>query len=409
MSDIVLTRDQLSAVELLIGKTYDGVRLLSMSGAAGCGKTTSLKDLVAQLPEAVVVTPTNKAAGVLQSKGVPASTLYAKFFIREERRDANGRKQLTFIPCHQADSLPEGKLDYAEVIVLDEASMLNSWALGHLRKMCRTLILVGDANQLPPVSDRDNPRGFFCTRTHDTHLSEVLRNDGDILRLATAIRLSPDGRRLSGVSVDDFYPEEDFETLFTVERPQLICWRNIVRQALNVRARKVLGFTASLLPVPGDLMVCRSNYSDLLLNGTQATIYSFSWSGASRFATVVLEIPGAPELATTEMDMIWFLKDQLASHATPYLERLRGIPTDDEEGLALTYGYAITAHTAQGGEWPAVCVVDERAGLRSMAIKEFARDPRVVPADDACRRWFYTSCSRAQTSLFIVDERWTKY
>lgn len=413
MSDLVLTTSQQAAIGTLLEKINNGASVVSMSGAAGCGKTTSLINLTQILNgAAVTVTPTNKAAGVLKTKGVEAETLFAKFFFRDEIKDANGRKKLTFTPADMVSATRLGeasnKIAWSDIIVVDESSMLSSWALGHLRRMSNTLVLVGDANQLPPVNDRDNPRGFFCQRTHDAHLSEVLRNEGEILRLATAVRESPDGIRLKGISVDDFYPDEDFETLYTIERPQLICWRNIVRQALNMRARNVLGLGSSILPVPGDLMVCRNNFNEFLLNGTQVTLASFTWSGASRFATVLLELPGRLEPFTAEMDMIWFLKDQVPARAASHLEKLRGIPSDDEEGLALTYGYAITAHTAQGGEWPAVCVVDERAGIRSMAAKEFDRDPRCVPADDACRRWVYTAISRAQTSLFIVNERWTK-
>ena len=252
MQDLVLTTSQQEAIEHIIDLTIEKQqKTISMSGSAGTGKTTCMASLTEALTalglDFEVVTPTNKAAGVLQSKGVDAATLYAKFFIREEKRDQDGRKKLTFIPCYLAQTVPGGKRDGAEIIIVDEASMLGSWALGHLRKMCHTLILVGDSNQLPPVNDRDNPRGYFCTREHDAHLTEVLRNDGDILRLATAIRESKDGIRLKGISVDDFYPDEDFETLFAIERPQLICWRNVVRQSLNARARKVLGLGSNIL------------------------------------------------------------------------------------------------------------------------------------------------------------------
>lgn len=351
-----LTADQqkaLRAVLDLIGEQ----QIISLDGHAGTGKTTAMKALVDLIQEEydiwpVVVTPTNKAATVLQSKGVSAATVFARFFTLEEI--SKRPKKMVFLPndC-VTGKLGEGKISRAAGVIVDEASMLTSWVLGHLRRMCETVILVGDGNQLPPVGDRETPHGYFCTRTHDATLTRVLRNDGAVLKLANAVRMSPDGRRLSGVKLDDYYPDERFETLFIVDRPQLICWRNVIRRSLNARARSVLG-RQGVLPTPGDLMICRDNYSDLLLNGTQVTVETFAWNIGERLAKVKLVLPS--------------------------------------------------------GEWPVVVVVDERAGIHGMAVKQFAQDPvRNVPANDACRRWFYTAVTRAKEGVYVVDERWTRY
>lgn len=403
-----LTSDQQQAMLTLLEKMEQGQSLLSLSGHAGTGKTTALRVLVDLLVDRgiipVVVTPTNKAATVLQSKGVSAATVFARFFTLEEvsRRP----KKMTFVPNYQLEKLGAGKISQADVVIVDEGSMLNSWVLKHLQKMADILILVGDGAQLPPVGDIDNPRGYFCTRKHDAELTQVLRNDGAVLHLATAVRTSQDGRRI-GLDIDAYYPGDDFETLFVLNRPQLICWRNVIRRALNVRARKTLGITG-VLPVPGDLMICRDNYDDLLLNGTQATLESFTWDGSGRTAEVVLVLSdGTRTLA--DMDMLRFFEDQPPAQVRQYLDLIERYSHGDEEGAALTYGYAITAHAAQGGEWPHVVVVDEREGIYSTSKRNFAENPRNVPPDDACRRWAYTAISRARETVYVADERWMKY
>lgn len=401
-----LTQGQQRALETIRSKV-GRQPVISLDGAAGTGKTTALRALADLLGRgtAVVVAPTNKAASVLQSKGVPAATLFARFFTLVEV--SKSPKKMTFEPNDRMKTLGEGKISYAPVVIVDEASMLTTWALHHLRRMCDTLILVGDGNQLPPIGDREAPRGYFCTRQHDATLTEVLRNDGAVLKLASAIRVSPDGCALAGVDLDDYFPDDDFELLFVLYQPQLVCWRNVVRRSLNIRARQVLG-RSSVLPVPGDLMLCQNNYSETLLNGTQCVMEYFSWTTGARLAKVVLVLPdGSRTMA--DMDMLRFFEDQIPVQVRQYADFIKRFSHTDEEGAALTYGYAVTAHAAQGGEWPVVVVVDERTGIHGMGKRRFAEDQRNIPADEGCRRWTYTAVSRAQETVYVVDERWCKY
>lgn len=402
---IQLNAGQSDALDVVTRLVDAGQKIISLSGSAGTGKTTMVRETLDSLGQrAVVVAPTNKAATMLQSKGVDAATFYKRFFVVDD----TDKLKLRFIAgCDWSGDLPDGKLRFSPVILLDEASMLGSWALGKLRSMCDTLILVGDGNQLPPIGDRDNPRGYFCSRKHDATLTQVMRNEGKILQLATAIRTSEDGFRLKGIDLDDFYPNEDFETVFLLDRPQLISYRNLTRQALNARARQVLGYEG-VLPLPGDLMVCRSNYSDDLLNGTQATVRTFFWQEGKREGLVELEL-GDGSVRSATLDMLYFFKDQTPKLGGSFVDMLRDIPLPGEEELLhLTFGYCVTAHTAQGGEWSSVCVVDERSTVKSVALRAIAEDPRSLPPEEYVKRWFYTACTRAQHELYVVNERWTK-
>ena len=141
----------------------------------------------------------------------------------------------------------------------------------------------------------------------------MLRNDGAVLALADAVRTSKDGRALNGVSLEDYSPEEDFETLFVLDRPQIICWRNIVRRGVNARVRKTIGFEG-VLPVPGDLMICRDNSTELLLNGTQCTMLDFQWDKRKRLASVMLDVAGHEGAYPAQMDMFRFFQAPLPAH-----------------------------------------------------------------------------------------------
>ena len=57
-----------------------------------------------------------------------------------------------------------------------------------------------------------------------------------------------------------------------------------------------------------------------------------------------------------------------------------------QEPLEFNYGYAITAHRAQGSEWDKVLVFEERFPF----------------SDEEHRRWLYTACTRPSQKLVLV-------
>lgn len=115
-----------------------------ITGGPGTGKTTILRSVVdilrAKRTRIVLASPTGRAAQRLsEAAGAPAGTIH-----RLLKYDAANR---SFV--HNADNpLP------AECIILDEASMLDTWLAAHLFDAIPSgaqLLLVGDADQLPSV------------------------------------------------------------------------------------------------------------------------------------------------------------------------------------------------------------------------------------------------------------------
>ena len=403
---MLLTKSQREAVNALITLSKKQA-IVSLAGPAGTGKTTCMAALASELgKDTAVVTPTNKAAAVLRSKGVQAETLYAVFFTPIEETPG----QVKFVPNYLQGSLPDGKLKYADVIIVDEASMLQTWLVSHLRQMCRALILVGDQHQLPPVGDRTNPDGFFCGRDHDVCLTEVLRQDegSPILTLATHIRQG----RLPGNLLSELEPRTAFAQWYNGSQ-KIIAFTNNHRKALNRTARIAIGRT-SVLPQPGDVMVCNTNINEHVYNGSELIIESFNWVYSKDWKPG----PDAPQMHLASvvvrnergvstpllMDMAAFLEDQVAGavpdHVLKGVTRAKSVcksRSDYQEGAFLSYGYAITAHKAQGSEWPSVLVIDERFVLGKV-------DPTGVTA----RRWCYTAITRASKELIFADFRWVK-
>lgn len=431
-----LTPSQEAAQDAVLSAAAAGQRVISLAGPAGTGKTTMLNSITEAIGgQCVVVTPTNKAAAVLRKKGVAdAATVYSVFFTldgdalcaplseAEKKRIAAGlpptpnpKRKLTFEPNYLVTErarerqesargysdfeLGLGKLDFADTIVLDEASMLQTWLVQHLKRMCNRIVLIGDPHQLPPVGDKQNPDGYFCTRNHDAELTEVLRQGADspILGLATHIREG----RFPASEVARFAPTRPFGVWYDGSQ-KLIAFTNAHRRELNMWCRRVLGIQG-VLPKPGDKMVCNSTVSDVLFNGTEFEVLSFNWTKNDHVALVAIQTEDGVKTSML-LDMIFFLQDMppgVVPEATLLkMEECRRSAVAgglDQETAGASYSYCITAHKAQGSEYPSVCVVDERWILG-----------KVDPTGAMTRRWLYTAITRASETLLFPDYRWFK-
>lgn len=384
----------------LMAAVSRGDRLASLSGAAGTGKTTMIDALSNALEDAgydvSVCTPTNKAAQVLRSKGIMASTFYKIFYILEDEVDGKPR----FISCLRylaegRKDLPEGKLSHVDVLIIDEASMVSSRMAAEMQRMCDILILVGDHNQLPPVGDRDYPAGMFCSLKHTATLTEVLRQEEGslILTLADAIRM--DDPRVTKM-LRHFEPQIDFRTLVE-DGAQMIAYTNKERQRINMVCRRVLGHTSDT-PVPGDRMLVTNNYSEDLINGTLVEVLEFEWDGLEPYSHVQVRHAGGT--ASVAMGMQAFINDQILSIKNRLQEHFNPPrPGDEIPAVEMTFGYCLTAHKSQGSEWDDVVVFDQRG----LIYKVQQNDPQAgMSPDEYVRRWTYTAITRARKNLYVA-------
>lgn len=136
---IELTDEQQAAVDMAVS---GGHRVCCLTGGPGTGKSTTIRELVRRLRDqgrrVALAAPSGKAALRLgQAAGTSASTIHRLLFLRPGTREA---QPLT-----------------AEVVVVDESSMVDVELMATLMRACfeggmvETLLLVGDADQLPPV------------------------------------------------------------------------------------------------------------------------------------------------------------------------------------------------------------------------------------------------------------------
>src|SRR5215207_4926675 len=153
-------------------------QLFRLFGYAGTGKTTLARH-VAEAVEGEVAFGafTGKAASVLRQKGChEASTIHSMIY-RTRESDEGG-------PLFAINR--SGPASQADLIVIDECSMVDAELGRDLLSFGKPVLVLGDPAQLPPVKGG----GFFTDAEPDIMLTEVHRQarDNPIIRLSMTIR-----------------------------------------------------------------------------------------------------------------------------------------------------------------------------------------------------------------------------
>lgn len=435
MADVSLTPMQNEAIDWLVTRLSDGEALVALRGLAGTGKTTIIpvlrQTLAHQDIPAVVGSPTHRAAMVLKRKGIlDADTIHAHAltpsflpdyaramaWLGEDIASKDADKHGTPFPAHddvnglpwliheQMENTPEtrrelrrkakvygarrsleslgihGRNHFAGFgpkqgngcLIIDEASMVGEEQLALCQEAFPMVCLVGDPGQLPPVKDvarLATVNGFDLTEIHRQAA------DSPIIQLAYAAREGqPFWQRCPthpgileewmGVAADIF-----------LEAP-LIVWRNSTRLDCTKAIRTQLGYPADAVRI-GEPLVCRAtdqkSRADGLYNNALFRVAEVS-AADSRRVTIQEDCGEATHDVYLHMEEL-------------HSERI------DPKAVPFRFGYCLTAHTAQGGEWPTVYI----SKPDMLAYAGFCQRQRHHVDDFA--RWAYTAITRAKQTL----------
>ena len=186
MTDITPTDTQAVAIKDIVEWYGDKSRQeYYLAGYAGVGKSTIVelaKEGIKKRHKKVKRVPTaaftGKAASVLHKKGVEnAQTIHSLIYTPRKNKDT-GESEFVLSEDSEAAN--------ADLIILDECSMVGDEMARDLRSFGKKILVIGDPGQLPPVKGQ----GAFTNRTPDTFLTEIHRQaaDSPILHLATLAR-----------------------------------------------------------------------------------------------------------------------------------------------------------------------------------------------------------------------------
>lgn len=342
---ITPTPEQQNVIDQILNWAKDCDGLLTFGGYAGTGKTSILRFLLPVLSQQYnvgVVSLTGKACSVLRSKGLDANTIHSTIY------DAIPLGDGRFIFKRKEEIEPN-------LIINDEASMTSSEIYNDLSSLCPRILAVGDHGQLPPIS-KD---GFNLMDDPDLRLETIHRQaeGSPILTLAHRLRTGRNPLSSQAKPLNLRNIRELCERIAAGDLDQIICALNRTRNEVNTQVRSLLGRTSVL--EPNDKVICLRNNAGLgLFNGLQGIVVSVRSTD--------------PLVATIRTDDDHVHEDLLISFDPDIY---------DEAATYWAFGWCITAHKAQGSEWPNVGVIAERLHGCNMA------------------RWGYTAATRASRSL----------
>lgn len=146
MENITLTKGQEEAIKVAVQRYKDNEKYTVIAGAAGSGKTTTVRYIVdalnVDMSDVVFATFTGKASLVLRNKGCHnAMTLHRLLYIPKTLSNGD-------VEFEERATL---EYDY-KIVVVDEVSMVpqKMWEL--LLSHQIYVIALGDMFQLPPIS-----------------------------------------------------------------------------------------------------------------------------------------------------------------------------------------------------------------------------------------------------------------
>lgn len=448
------TTDQMHALDVFERFMTDSDErcVMILRGSAGTGKTSLASVIVRTLLDLQykisLLAPTGRAAKVFSlNSGQPAATIHRSIYRERTFAGLDGkfnlnanlyRNRLFMIDEASMISLTSVNSTFGSGCLLDDLIQFV-----YNERNCR-MLLIGDKAQLPPVGEAESPAlradvlAAYGLKVYECDLNEVLRQsqDSGILYNATIIRqmITHDQAtalpkiRLKGFADISIVPgDELIESLSTsyaevgIDETMVITRSNKRANIFNQGIRNmVLGREEEL--TTGDmLMVVKNKYKEkqaeglsFIANGDRAIVrsvrnvrelYGF------RFADVTLSFP---DYDNTEEDMIVILdtltteapaltheqneqlfQQVLADYADVPLksDRMKKIREDDYyNALQVKFGYAITCHKAQGGQWAHI-YLDQGYMTDEMLTPDYIH-------------WLYTAFTRATEHLYLVN--WPK-
>lgn len=361
-----------------------------VSGGAGTGKTYVLARLAQTFRDGglaiALCSPTGKAAKrIEETLRAQDVDLEAKTIHRLLRYDGVQFKRESL--SERVSELDDGTVvpdPGYDVVIVDEVSMVDVPLMAELlRRIDFTqtrLILVGDHNQLPPVGPGNVLRDVIQHQLAPTVvLDEVVRQAGVLKANSSAIltgTVAPTAVRDAAWTVVDAFQDAlpiqaylrelvlhklpDQLGLDPIEDIQIVTPTHLGAlgtKAINQMMQHLLHGDPGRRFALGDKVIQTANdYGIGVMNGTIGRVLSFANGDDGGY---VIDFDGAGEL--------------LINH-----EQIRNVQL----------AYALTAHKAQGSEFPCAVVICHRSHYF------------------ADRNWLYTAVTRAARYCVLLGDRW---
>jgi exodeoxyribonuclease V alpha subunit len=368
----------MGAVEMILNKYQErAIELASttpnllISGGAGTGKTTIIKQIVGRFPKGMahLAAPTGKAAARMkEATGFYAETLHRLLGLGEENMQITAGRDIA-----------------GEAVIVDESSMIDSFLLAKLiEARPQSIVLVGDDAQLMPIGAGSPFHDLLQIRPEcRVHLEICYRSRASVNFSAQRIRAgimpddsAVDGEKFSFLQMTGEEAQDKVVRMFengeldpqnsivlastygSVDRPGTIKSLNeAIKRAVNPRP---LGQEDRIWQ-PGDRVLnCKNFSAEDWWNGDTGTIVDVGMDGKN--VQIAPDRTERGEIFITEREML----------------------------RELTYAWAMSVHKSQGSQWENVVFI--------------------APHDHSfmlSRPLIYTAVTRAKKTCMVLGDRKT--
>ena len=447
------TLDQSILIRMLVDfiASQEKNQLFLLKGYAGTGKTSILGTLVKVLTnnkfKTRLLAPTGRAAKVLSLKSTKtAFTIHKQIYRRQPSTDGNIQLSLspnlfknTLFIVDEASMI--GDYSIQKDGNINQRNLLDDLIeYVYSGEGCK-LILLGDEGQLPPVGCDHSPAlnkqhlEFHYARLKiiDFQLTEVLRQtvNSSILENATRLRNVTDGEfpqfklekhgdliRLEGGELQDEL--EASMDKYGMEETIVITRSNKWANTYNNQIRSRILWYEDLLCNGDFLMVVKNNYFwieddsnvGFIANGEimkvirilkRETLYGFEFIKAiiefvdypNEPEIEVILLPETlnsegPNMSRERMKELFFAIEKDYEHERNKRKRYDLIIKNPYfNAIQIKYGYAVTCHKSQGGQWASV-FIDQGYITEEMMTSDYYR-------------WLYTALTRATERVYLVN------
>jgi exodeoxyribonuclease V alpha subunit len=324
-------------------------KVLVLTGGPGTGKTTLLNCIIRILERKgqriLLASPTGRAARRLaEVTGCDAKTIH---------------RLLEYSPTEGGFKRNEEKPLEADLVIIDEASMVDILLMNHLLKAIPTtamLLMVGDVDQLPPVGPGNMLKDIIASgRVETVRLTEVFRQAQESMIVVNAHRVNrgefPVARPPEGKRTDFYFVERD-DPEKVVEVVKYLCVRRLPR----VFRFNPFDDIQVMTPMHKGLAGVANLNAELqmLLNPTGKEV--IRGGRCFRINDKVMQIVNnyEKEVFNGDIGRVVGIKHEEQKLTVKYEDRL--VDYDWSQLDELVLAYAISIHKSQGSEYPAVVI-----------------------------------------------------
>jgi exodeoxyribonuclease V alpha subunit len=352
--------------------------LAVITGGPGTGKTTLIRSLVtilqAQFTKFALCSPTGRAAQRLaEATSTPAKTIHRllKYNVSTGLFTFNEERPLDL-----------------DLLLVDEASMVDLSLMSHLLKALPnhcSLILVGDADQIPPVGAGQVLQSILDSKRFPVvRLKDIFRQSEKSLIKINAHRINKGLMPLSGpAGTGDF----QYIPVHGADHAKKVIWDLVTRVIPDKCGIQDPSQFQILLPMNRGPLGTQQLNEELrsLMTPNRESVAGFGQVFQKGDKVMVVKNDYAKDVFNGDIGFLSAIHHDRQTVEVQFDERLVQFPFDELDRLTLAY--AISIHKSQGSEYRAVIVVltDEHLPM-------------------AQRHLVYTAVTRGKEHVFLVAE-----